>query len=114
LNPANSLVASSTRRLRIASSVRLAHGPAAIAVGEGRHALGPVPMRQPVDLAGREAQDGRRLGHCHLTGQQMGKDVGALLSLAVQADRLPRFHGIESDKLAVPLARTDSLSSDRL
>jgi hypothetical protein len=87
--------------------------PAAIAVDEGRHPLGPEPMRQPVDLAGREAQDGRSLGHRHLTGEQMGKDVGALLSLAVQADRLPRFHGIEGDKVAVPLARTESLSYDR-
>ena len=44
--------------------------------------------------------------------EHVAEDVQALLGSAVQADRLPRLHGIEGDKVAVPLARTESLSSD--
>jgi hypothetical protein len=47
-----------------------------------------------------------------LAGHEVGEDDDALLCPSIQGD-LPRFHGIEGDKIAVPLARTESLSSDR-
>jgi hypothetical protein len=37
----------------------------------------------------------------------------ALLGTGVQPDRLPRLHVTEGDEVAVPLARTESLSRDR-
>ena len=87
--------------------------PAAVAVDERRHAVGPVPIEQAADLTSRQAQDPSRLIGRQLPGEYMVEDIQALLGSAVQADRLPRrLHGIEGDKVAVPLARTKSLSSD--
>src|ERR1035437_10084977 len=40
----------------------------------------------------------------------MGQYDEALLRPSVQRDRLPRLHGIEGDKIAVRLSRTESLS----
>ncbi len=88
-------------------------GPATVAVDERRHTVGPVPIEQAVDLAGRQAQDPARLIRSQLAGEHVVEDIQALLSWAVQGDRLPRLlHEMEGDKVAVPLARTESLSSD--
>jgi hypothetical protein len=43
----------------------------------------------------------------------MGQYDEALLRPSVQRDRLPGLHGIEGDKIAVRLSRTESLSVHR-
>ena len=47
------------------------------------------------------------------TGQPPPSTEQALWCSGVQGDRHPRFHSNESDKVAVPLARTSSLSLDK-
>ncbi len=74
--------------------------------------FGPQAPGEPRDLASREVQVRGRVGDRELTREDVGQDKEALLRPGVQRDRLPRFHGIEGDKVAVPLARTDSLSYD--
>ena len=86
--------------------------PPAVAVDERRRSVLPVPIDKAPDLAAREPQDAGRLVDGQLSGEHVGEDIQALLGSAVQADRLPRLDGIESDKVAVPLARTESLSFD--
>ena len=81
-------------------------GPAAVAVNEGDGTLGPIAIGQTSDLSRREAQDPCRLIGGQGSGEQVGEDIQAVLCSAVQADRLPRLHGVEGDKVAVPLART--------
>src|SRR4051794_30896526 len=109
--PAYVVVASSTCRSRSSSRVGW--------TGDGPPlpwTRPPAPSarasQQPPDRADREAQVGRRFARCDLTRQDVIGDIQALLCSAVQSDRLPRFHGIKSDKVAVPLARTESLSLD--
>jgi hypothetical protein len=47
-----------------------------------------------------------------LARKDADQDREALLRLGIERDRLPRLHGIEGDKVAVPLARTESLADD--
>ena len=88
--------------------------PAAIAVDPATRAGRSIALDEPAGLADRQLEDLRCRLHGQLIGQDMGEDIQALLCSAVQRDRLPRFHGHESDKVAVPLARTESLSLDSL
>jgi len=85
----------------------------AVAVDEPRGSLGPQPLGEAGDLPDREAQVGRGVLDGQLAGEDMGQHQEALLRPGVQGDRLPRFHGVEGDKVAVPLARTESLAFDR-
>lgn len=87
--------------------------PVAVAVDERGGPLGAIAVDQAADLTDRELQDPARLIGRQLPGEHMVEDIQALLGSAVQADRLPRLlHEIEGDKVAVPLAWTESLSSD--
>ena len=65
-----------------------------------------IAFDQPTGLPDRQLEDLRCRLHGQLIGQDMVEDIQALLCSAVQRDRLPRFHSNESDKVAVPLART--------
>jgi hypothetical protein len=87
--------------------------PAAVAVDQGGGAAGPVPLDEPPDLADRDLQHRGCLLDAQLMGQDMVEHIEALLRPGIQADRLPRFHRFESDKIAVPLTRTESLASNR-
>jgi hypothetical protein len=114
VEPAYVVWASSTTRARVASSSRFGRNPAAIAMDQAARAGRAIALDQPPRLADRQLKVLRRRLHGQLRGQDMAQDVQALLGSAVQRDRLPRFHGNESDKVAVPLARTESLSLDTL
>lgn len=87
-------------------------GSAPVAVHERAGALAAQPIKEPADLARRELQVGGRLIDGQLPGQDMGEHGEAPLRSGIQRDRLPRLHGSEGDKVAVPLARTDSLADD--
>ena len=87
---------------------------AAIAMDERRGTVVSVAVDQSADLSDREPQDPAGLLGRQLPGEDMVQDIQASLGSTVQADRLPRLlHEIEGDKVAVPLARTESLSFDR-
>ncbi len=86
--------------------------PATVAVDQAGGSLGPEAVGQPLHLAGRELQVRGRLTGVELAGQHMSQDQEALLRLGIQRDRLPRLHGIEGDKVAVALGRTELLTSD--
>ena len=78
-------------------------------------APGPAKARQQAaDLSLRQPQVHGRLLDRQPSGQDTGERPEALLGTGIQPDRLPRLHGIEGDKVAVPLARTESLSGDIL
>jgi len=59
--------------------------PAAVAVDERRHAVGPVPDEQAADLTSRQAQDPSR---CRAAAQDGGGRVGRCLHPAWTAGRL--------------------------
>ena len=79
--------------------------PAPVAVDEGTGALGAQPAEEATHLAPREPQVGGSLVDGQLPGQDMGEHREAPLRSGVEHDRLPRFHGFEVDKVAVPLGR---------
>jgi hypothetical protein len=112
LKPRYVVRASSAIDARSASSTRFAGWRPQVAVDEPHGSLGAQPVSQPPDLPDRQAQVCRRIGDGQLAGEDMSQDQEALLRLDIQRDRLPRLHGIEGDKVAVPLARTESLASD--
>ena len=86
--------------------------PAPVAVDERGGAIATESLDEPAHLPGREVEEDRGLSERELAGQQVGEDGEASLRRSVQRDRLPRVHGSESDKVAVPLAVTFSLSRD--
>ena len=96
--------------MRLVDAVR--RPPAPVAVDEARGTLPAQQLEAPADLAPRQPQVGGRLIDGQLPGQDMGEHGEAPLRPGIQHDRLPRFHGFEGDKVAVPLARTESLASD--
>jgi hypothetical protein len=83
---------------------------APVAVNESCGSLRPQPFGQPVHLAPGEFECLRRDGGIQLSSENMGQYDEALLRPSVQRDRLPGLHGIEGDKIAVRLSRTESLS----
>jgi hypothetical protein len=84
----------------------------AVAVDQAGGSLGPQPIGKALDLPDRQAQVCRGVRDGQLAGEDMGQDQEALLRLGIQRDCLPRLHGIEGDKVAVPLAPTESLAAD--
>jgi hypothetical protein len=86
--------------------------PAAVGVDQRCRTLAPEARDEPPHLPGRAVEQQRCLLDAALLGEHVREHHEALLSRCVQGDRLPRLHGSESDKVAVPLGRTDSLSLD--
>ena len=84
--------------------------PATVAVDECGGTLAAQLHEQAPHLAGREAEVGSRLLERQLADKDVSQDGEALLRTGVQGDRLPRCHGLEGDKVAVRLRRTESLA----
>lgn len=84
------------------------------AVDERGGAIASDALDEPAHLPGREIQEDCRLIERQFAGQRVGEDGESSLRRSVQADRHSRVHGYESDKVAVPLTVTFSLSLNRL
>lgn len=76
--------------------------PTVVAVDECGGALRPISIEQSMDLPDRQAEDRRRRRDREFAGHHVGQHHEALLGPSIQCDCLPRFRGIEGDKVAVP------------
>ncbi len=74
--------------------------PPSVPVDQGGGSRPAIVGRQPAHLPLRQLQVGGCLLERHVPRQQVREHGEAMLRLGVQLDRLPRIHGIESDKVA--------------